>query len=265
MKGCRKALRTTLRLLAVCIGIALAGSVNVPGVRAATALPLAKLSLAQRLSTLPDSTAIQLGTRMTTLGALRAAHQARETALARASSMGSLLHGKPIPLQVTGLHSLGSADTNAVTSGKLQVSPQPVVEPPSQYASSPADMKAFCSAAAASACLFLPPNQQVTTGASGVADWDSLITQTQCNGEGGTWGAIWNGSFCAFNYPASVTVHFTPAANFKLTQSANCDKSTFTYDVDTHGAITISLKNAAPAIVTTDNNPTCVVSVVPGA
>lgn len=168
---------------------------------------------------------------------------------------GVVLHGKLTPVHG------GTINRNL---GNLQVAPQPVVEPPSQYAAAPADMRAFCAAARASACLYLPPGQQVTAEQSGVADWDSLVTQTQCAQEGGAWSAIWGSYFCAFEYPASVVVHFTPAANFKLAQSASCDHGTFTYSVDVHGAVTISMAAVMPVIMTTDDNPTCVVRVTPG-
>jgi hypothetical protein len=266
MNGVRPALPTSARLLVLFAGVvALVGSANAPRALAATSIPIAKLSLAERLSTAPDSTTVQLGSHTTTLGQLRAAHRARELALRKAGSLGIVLRGKLTPVQGGGTRTIGSSEhTNVGNSGNLQIVPQPFVEPPSQYASAPADMKAFCAAAQASACLYLPPGQQVTMESDGVADWDGLITQAQCVQEGGTWGAIWNSWFCAFNYPASVTVHFPPAANFKFTQSANCDRTTFTYTIDLHGAIRISLAAATPVIVTTDDNPTCVVSVTPG-
>jgi len=62
--------------------------------------------------------------------------------------------------------------------------------------------------------------------------------------------------------PSDVIVHFTPAANYQLAHSAACDR-TFKYTVDEHGAIEISLN--VSGIITTDDNPTCVVTVTPGA
>ncbi len=73
---------------------------------------------------------------------------------------------------------------------------------------------------------------------------------------------MWNAYYCSFTYPSGVLVHFTPAANYKLTKSAACDR-TFNYTVDEHGAIQISLN--VSGIITTDDNPTCVVTVTPGA
>jgi hypothetical protein len=264
--------------LAAAVAVVLGGSAMA---LAATAVPFAKLSPADRLTNAPDSTPVVLGPRTVTLGQLRAAHRAREAALLRAGSLGSAMHGKltstihgGVAPRVGGAttttvgggttHTVVNRTAGAINPSNIQIVPQPYVEPSSQYASAPADMKAFCSAAQASACLYLPPNQQVSAFSYGVADWDGLVTQSQCAQEGGAWGNIWGGTYCAFNYPVSVTVHFTPAANFKLTQTANCDRSTFTYTVDTHGAIVISMTAALPIIITTDNNPTCVVSVTPG-
>jgi hypothetical protein len=265
MKCPRNAPPSIVRLLVLSAGVlALAASGNVQHALAATVVPFEKLSLNERLSTAPDSTAVQVGPRTTTLGQLRAAHLAREAAFLKAASMGSALHGKLLPLQAGGVRTIDGGHTSVVNPANFQIAPQPFVEPPSQYASAPADMKAFCNGAQASACLYLPPGQQVTAEQAGVADWDGLVTQTQCTQEGGSWGAMWNSYFCAFTYPASVVVHFTPATNFKLTQFASCDLSTFAYKVDDHGAISISLRVATPVIMTTDNNPTCVVSVVPG-
>jgi hypothetical protein len=265
MNSSCKAGPATARLLVVCVGvIALAGTATAFRAFAATAVPFEKLSMRERLNTAPDSTIVKVGPRTTTLGQLRAAHRAREATLLRAGSLGVGLRGKPIPVAGGGVRAVGVGHPGVGNMGNPQLVPQAVVEPPSQYASAPADMKAFCSAAQASACLYLPPDQYVSAAQSGVADWDGLVTQSQCAQEGGGWGDMWGGTYCAFNYPGSVTVHFTPAANYKLTQSASCDRRTFAYTVDVHGAITISLTAAMWGIMTTDDNPTCVVSVTPG-
>jgi hypothetical protein len=210
----------------------------------ATALPIDKLSLPERLVNAPPATVVQLGERTATLAQLRVEHRAHVAAFVRAAGLGRAVASK--------------------LSGSFPVVALSVVEPPSQYASAPGDMRAFCQAAHASACLYLPPDQQVTAEQAGVSDWDALVTQAQCAQGGGTWSGMWNSYFCAFNYPSSVIVHFTPAANYKLSKSAACDR-TFTYTVDDHGAIEITLAVTLPVIMTTDDNPTCVVTVSPGA
>ncbi len=218
---------------------ALVASGASPGASADAGVPISKLSLPERLRTAPDATAVQLGTRTTTLGALRAAHRARLSGLLRARALGTFVHGK------------------------LAFGPQPFIEPPSQYANAPADMKAFCAAAQASACLYLPPGQEVTIESTGVSDWDGMVTQPQCAQQGGVWQGMWNAYFCAFTYPAAVTTHFAPAANFKVSQSAQCDTSMYAYKVDTHGAVSI-WTTVAPVIMTTGPNVACVVTVTPG-
>lgn len=229
--------RTGTLLIACAV---LAGSAGARHALAATPVPIARLSMAERLTSAPESTTVQFGPHMATLGELRVAHRAHVAAFLRAAAMGGAARAKLASLE-------------ALT----------ILEPPSQYASAPGDMRAFCTAAHASACLYLPPQQQVTAEQTGVSDWDGLITQAQCAQGGGAWSGMWNSYFCAFEYPASVIVHFTPAANYKISQSAQCDR-TFQYTVDVHGAISISLAVAMPVIMTTDNNPTCVVTVTPG-
>ena len=142
-----------------------------------------------------------------------------------------------------------------------------VVEPASQYASAPPDMKAFCASAAASACVDLPPQQQVQTDptdSSKILDLDPLLTQSQCGAEGGYWGAFWGSSYCSFTYPSGVIVHFTPAANYKLSSTAVCDKTLWSYQIDVHGAISIQLLPQQYLNFTTGTNPSCVVRVTTG-
>ncbi|HTV72947.1 MAG TPA: hypothetical protein VME66_04490 [Candidatus Acidoferrales bacterium] len=61
-----------------------------------------------------------------------------------------------------------------------------MVEPASQYASAPADMKAYCSAAQASACAYLPPQQLVQMWQGAILDLDGLLAESQCDT------TIWN-------------------------------------------------------------------------
>ncbi len=257
MSSPRTALSMSAPVVAGLCGVAALFAPAAVPVVAQTVVPIAKLSLAQRLQSAPGGTVVLVGSRTTTLAALRAAHRARELALARAGSVGAIVASKNIPLR-GGTHPIASA----VNPATLQTVPQPVVEPASQYASAPADMRAFCAAAHASACLYLPPNQQVSVQPTYVSLWDSLITQQQCAQEDGSWDGMWNSWFCAFAYPNNVTVNFTPAADFKLTQSATCDATTFAYTVDPHGAVNIRV-TLAPVIMTTHPGTFCAVTVTP--
>lgn len=259
MKSARQALYASARLVVVwCIPAMLVLGRATPVAADQVPVPIARLTLQQRLLTAPPGLVVQVGPRTTTLGALRAAHRAREAALMRAPTLGGLAHGHNVALS-NGLHRVAGASNP----GTLQVAPQPFVEPASQYATAPADMRAFCDAAKASACLYIPPGQEVTIMSDYISDWDGMVTQAQCAQEGGSWSGMWDSYFCAFAYPSNVTTHFTPASDFKLTQSASCDTSMFAYKVDPHGAVSISITRPAQ-IITTTNADVCTVSVTPG-
>jgi hypothetical protein len=251
------------RIFLVYVAVAVLAAFAIAGrALGATDTPLEKMSIDDRLTNAPDATVVHLGSLTTTLGALRAAHRAREAALAQADSLGSAAHGK---LSSVGGPSIVGIGASRVPLGvSATAAPQPVIEPASQYASAPADMKAFCSAAAASACLYLPSAQEVVLIGNSVIEADPLVTKPQCAQEGGTWDTQFAG-WCTYQYPSSVLVHFTPAANYKLTKSAHCDSSVFTYTVDDHGAILISWKTTNSQYVVLGADPTCIVTVTPGA
>jgi hypothetical protein len=244
--------------LLVLVGVALIGAAST-----ATAAPAGSLTLQQLKSAAPASTIVQVGKQTFTLGQLRAAHDAREATFRKAGSVGLGIGGllkKQTPIVLherIGVIARGGAATI--------LSPTLVVEPRSQYASTPADMQAFCAAAAASACLYLPPQQQVSGWSDGsIVDFDYLVDQGQCGQEGGTWAARFGGlSSCAFYYPSRVVVHFTPASNYKLSRTASCDQSTWTFQVDVHGAVTIQIvpQHAGYGDFTTGNSAACVVRV----
>lgn len=144
-----------------------------------------------------------------------------------------------------------------------------VIEPASMYASQPADKKAFCAAAHASACAYLPPQQTVAQGNGSATDPDFLITDPQCSHEGGTMVTVQgiagspSSTSCNFVYATNVSVPFKPAKDFKLKQSASCH-SPWTYSVDVHGAVSIAIAAGTPVVVTTGSVATCVVRVVTG-
>lgn len=229
----------TIALIAAALGLIGAG---------AAAVPLSGLSLQQRLQGLPDSTLVSVGPKTVVLGKLRAAHRAREASTLQARDQGlsaaskfhaanpvisglphdTLSSPKPTlpPIKLSGL-------------GKLVAD---VLEPPSLYAATPADMKAFCQNAWASACLYLPPGQSFVSASGGrIADVDPLLDQSQCSSERGSYSS--NG--CMFLYPASVLVRFTPGANYQVATSAQCDGSWWTYTVDPRGSISIGLTSEA--------------------
>jgi hypothetical protein len=228
---------------------------------AASPVPLATLSLQERQVSAPASTMVQVGRRTVPLGLLRAAHRLREADLVRARAAGfqigaTLKTGRPVVVR---------AGVARAPLGAVFATP-PIVEPPSQYAAAPSDMKAFCESASASACLYLPPGQQVSPWPGGyVADFDVLIDQAQCQSEGGTWAGLFGSQpLCSFYYPSSVVVHFDPAANYQIASTASC-AAMWSYQADARGAVSIQLLpqfSAGP--FQTGGSAACVVRVTVG-
>jgi hypothetical protein len=285
------------RVAAAALILVLGGAA--PRAFAAEPVPIAKLSPNQRLTAAPDSTIVRIRPRLTTtLGKLRAAHRARKAAFDNASVAGirarqelyakpmvivrlggTINHGAgPTPTPVTYRQHVGgpSFPTPHVYPQKSNLgnpslptpipapTPVAIVESASQYASAPPDMRAFCDAAKASACAYLPAQQSGYFMNGQIADYDWMITQSQCAQEGGTWSLLFSW-YCQFNYPPSVVVYFTPAKSYRLQQSASCDNSLWSYTVDPHGAISIQYKNPTPySAWSATNNPTCVVRVAVG-
>jgi hypothetical protein len=245
-------------------------------IAASTAVPLSRFTIEQRRQTLPDSTLVTLGNKNVSLGVLRRAHAARESFFNRAGAAGTdirhTVHVKtPISPKTTytlspqlptpgpshppiksvgGTHPINLTTPTPIAinlHGLGQVLANTVLEPQSQYASAPADMKAFCLNAWAAACLYLPPQQPAIQWVNGqLLAIDTLIDKGQCSSEGGHWATYYgNANACGFLYPSSVMVHFTPASNFKLSSSAQCDSSWWAYTIDAHGAIKVGLTSQA--------------------
>ena len=269
---------TLLRRLTVVGGAILIAAGTTLFASAATPVPLEKLSAAQRLSGASDSTVVKAGSLTTTLGKLRTAHNSRESALKNATAAGSAAHAKlkTMPLKIIGIGNTKLHPTKTPFPLKYQPShgypiylSNSVTEPASQYAKTPKDMKAFCAAAHASACAYLPPQQQVIARNGSIDNFDALITSSQCSGEGGVWnggsGGVQSAAGCDFFYQMGVTVHFNPGSRQHLSQSAVCN-SPWTYGVDVHGAVWISLASSTPQSQwwTTGSSATCIVNVTPG-
>ncbi|HEV8020556.1 MAG TPA: hypothetical protein VGP41_04785 [Candidatus Lustribacter sp.] len=231
----------------------------------AAAAPLASLSLAARLQTAPDSTLVQFAGHSFTLGALRAAHNAREAAFAQAGAAGVAI----AKLNTVQSSATAHTGTKPVTnSGRVAFGvpiSTSVVEPGSDYAGAPADMRAFCAGAAASACLYVPAGQNLSVYNNLILDVDAFIDQAQCAKEGGSWsnyGYGWGsgGLECGFSYPTSVDVHFTPSPSFQLQSNVKCDTTLWKPTVDKNGAVVIQLATTSTNF-TSGNTPTCVINV----
>ena len=227
--------------------------------------PAPKLTL-QELNTAPDSTVLKFGKQSYTLGVLRASHLAREAGLARARSAG-LASAQALALRKKkSTPDKGRLTNEGLRAAEAYSSTPLVVEPPSKYASAPGDMKAFCSAASASACLYLPPNanlQLFPDGSSALID--PFIGQSQCSAEGGGWNYYDNA--CDFTYLTTVGVSFIPPGDYKVSYTQNCDPSVWAVSIDNKGSVEIRLLAASSGkaeLYATGNGSTCTVDVFPG-
>jgi hypothetical protein len=253
-------------------------------------IPLERLSMQERQKTSPDSTLVRLRNKTYTLGELRAAHRARTMAWSGARANGSLaaaslakqkpkvvnlkanvVNQKNAPAAVESQKAAATTKTGSASSqqpvapntiklndAELQAAGQiSVYEPPSDYAYAPKDMKAFCNAAGASACLYLPPQQLIQMGNNIALDVDTLIDAAQCVSDGGEWNTYFGASMCDFQYPVTIKVNFTPAANYQISSTVQCDQSIYTYQIDVHGAVLISINQSGD--FTTGTSPWCVI------
>jgi hypothetical protein len=180
--------------------------------------------------------------------------------------MGIALAGQLKPGPSPGALHVGTVPVNSPgrVVGQAPVSTS-VIEPASDYATAPADMRAFCTGVAASACLYVPAAQILSIYNNVILDVDAFIDQGQCAKEGGSWGNYgygWGsgGDECGFSYPPSVDVHFTPSSSFQLASNVKCDTSLWKPTVDKDGAVAIQLATTSTNI-TSGNNPTCVIDV----
>jgi hypothetical protein len=271
------ALSRCMSVLSVAVAVsAIAGQGITTAANAAAPIPISEIPFAQRQQgCMPDSTAVTIGKRTTTLGQLRAAHLAREQSRNEANAKGAEVkqilantqdpaatHPLPgSPTSSTGViavpeHGIppGAIETGQPPSGLRNANPgvvmgaMEIVEPPSAYATARTDMKAFCSNAAASACMFVPPGQTylyVSYGISGQGspqlwDPDELLDETTCVNEGGGYSQPQG---CIFFYPVSCKANFTPVAPYLGTTTAQCDQTIWTYYVDFHqGLITVQIQ-----------------------
>jgi hypothetical protein len=214
---------------------------------------------------LPDSTQVILKTGQTvSLGVLRAEHRARMERFARAAALGRSMAEKTKP------HTASAIQKSPASSGKAGGAPQsankpviaytgrerpqipalpfrvPLKIPSYNHGPTPKDYVDFCTAANASACLYLPANTtlKIIAGSSG-ADWgddfDYLITdKATCEFDGGVVRENPISSDiegCDFYYPVEQITGFTPTG--PLDNSAACDPPA-NYILDPKGAIKVA-------------------------
>jgi hypothetical protein len=206
------------------------------------------LTAGDRVS-LPDSTKIKIGRITTTLGRLRANHNALVASRQRVRMFN-----------VSSLRASGIDHTIVRTFGgevqpshSVHVTPIGTVStsgvPAASTSGFAADYRQFCNSVSASVCLYYP---------AGVTWWgrdqngnyqtvDALITDPGvCAQEGGTIGQVndaYNGtaSGCVYTYPSAQTVNFLPpAAGFTATGWCNPTPGHFNSQIDQHGAVNVS-------------------------
>jgi len=216
-----------------------------PTFGAATARAVEPLSAAE-LATLPDTTLVKLKTgRTATLGVLRSEHTLRLQRFADAAKLGALLLATQSRSEEK--EKKGRPGTLVPMNFSLRdfQSTLPL----------PADFLAFCKAAAATACLYLPGVKLFSAGSYNYLDFDPLITdQHLCTSEGGqpNFGATKQMLGCAYYYPTQYILKFNPglptAQGYPVTHSASCPSRFVSYMVDPHGAISLNVVDTSDAL-----------------
>ena len=234
--------KRTLKLVArvlfagvVAVG-GLAGT-TCPTFGAPTTRSMESLSAAERMS-LPDATLVTIKRigRTVSLGALRAEHKRRMKRFAHAAAnMGSQFKKKKKAASSGSLLPMvfSLKNFNDPTLGTFASGPYP--------GPFPADFLAFCKAAAATGCLYLPSGPFLLNQGTWVWDIDDFVTDRNiCTAEGGNP----EGGGCAYYYPAAYTLTFNPgpptAHGYPVTSSATCP-SPFTNTVDPRGAVSLDV------------------------
>jgi|GEM_PF-1689217 len=264
-----------------------------------TARPVASMTVQERQN-LPDHTLVKLKSgRTASLGVLRAEHQARMQRFARASAMGQMAAGKlsdpsggatqPNQVETEKRQSpvrssaQKEAQPSAATANRTGSANHPGVGTkvgqagtglahlpffvvPLQIVSAPLtpipkDYMDFCTAAKATACIYIPANTSLTAYQGDpnapnthAMDEDLLITDPDvCKYDGGL---LW-GAECLFYYPLVHIVNFKPTGS--VSTSAACDPPS-KYLLDQKGAVKASYLNPNSTF-TLDAPITCAVQV----
>ena len=204
---------------------------------------------------LPEDTMVKLETgrtsRTVSLGTLRAEHRARLDRFASAAALGRMVAGTLTPQpgssqQPTSplIKPTRSGTENQNISANRSVMPSQIsafatlvpFQPPNAKGTIPKDYLAFCKAANASACIYLPANANLTNPPLDLPltwwlmDFDYLMTDNNvCRNLGGdpTLGG------CAFYYPINHTINFIPTG--QLSSTLSC-KPPSTHVLDPKGA-----------------------------
>ena len=231
----------------------------------APAMPIEEITPAQRAS-LPDATLVRLAFgRVASLGVLRSEHQARMARFAKAASANVTLNRESAP-------PTPDNKKKPLPRGK-QVTMDPIKQ-------GPADYRAFCNAAHASACLYFPPRATLYPPDGGpgeppnsLVDFDALIDEPKaCESEGG-YERYANGKAlsCVYSYPGLYSSNFNPGPpppgdqiGGNVTWTKQCSSS-IALTIDPHGAIRMAVRKAETqkglGFKTGQDGSSCVVSV----
>jgi hypothetical protein len=210
-------------------------------------LPAAARSISllspQERQRLPDNTAVMVGKRSVTLGVLRAEHAARVQRFAQAKAMGRATASKLAP-QPAMLHRVASG-----TPINRMIPPGGALVPfkgPSTAGGWPAgfplpkDYLDYCTAANATACLYLPGNSTYYAAPKGglAVSVDPLIfDKAVCDFDGGQLNISPDFPGCAFYYPYDYAMNFVPSGTSVSSKMSCAQPSTAT--VDPRGAIEV--------------------------
>ncbi len=101
----------------------------------------------------------------------------------------------------------------------------PVPENASALANVPRDMREFCTAAAATACLYVPAGLYVQVDAISMVTADLLIDKKTCLNDTGEWFTDSPTPSCVFTYPTRAVNSFdpgsTPTFGFNFSDGCN--------------------------------------------
>ena len=255
-------------LFAACVGLVLTPWAAAPAQAAekAAAMSMSALSLDQRMH-LPDSTRITVGKgTITTLGMLRGFHAARLRSSAQAATLGKNA-AMTLSRQQSGRLGPNQTAHGTLPGSAMQVT-LPIAESPATLQKYAKDYQDFCTAASATACVYLPaglgyPSGTLISQDNTVVAPDYLITDpTVCAAGGGTisYPGLVDQKVCVYTYPLKVVTQFVPSSSNP--HVAHCPSTDWTVLVDHHGAAVVELNAFGPTHIWDPNVTTSLVSCV---
>ncbi len=241
-------------------------------------VPMALRGLtASERDTLPNSTKFAVRGHVVSLAQLRAAHKFRMEhgaagggrAVRLALRSKFVMHADLLPASNGSdakAHALVIATATPFPTNLLvgALTKSPVPQKAADLAKMPRDMREFCTAAAATACLYIPTGVYFHNDDATMWTFDPLIDQPTCVADSGVWGPSVLGAFgappvCHFTYPTTDVNSFVPgsAPTFGYAFSDSC-KPKFTTVADSKGALSITYAVTPGSVVEVDTPQSCV-------